>query len=188
MAGWEKYLLDATGANTDAPADAVEDTTARSLMSLVKGLKNYLKTLAGAVSAGKVGVSASQLPAALAAGGGLKVEGVAGGVAMPVAGAFYQATQPVSVALPATLVHSQKTIATAGTEEALGGNTTLTSGVRVKALHDNTGWVYVGLNPVSSTTGFVLDAGEEVFLEVANLATIFVDVSVNGEGVSYIGS
>ncbi len=37
-----------------------------------------------------------QLPAALAAGGGLKVEGVAGGVAQPVSGTFWQATQPVS--------------------------------------------------------------------------------------------
>jgi hypothetical protein len=36
------------------------------------------------------------LPAALAANGGLKVEGVAGGVAQPVSGTFWQATQPVS--------------------------------------------------------------------------------------------
>ena len=38
------------------------------------------------------------LPLALAAGGGLKVEGVAGGVAMPVSGTFYPGTQPVSIA------------------------------------------------------------------------------------------
>lgn len=94
----------------------------------------------------------------------------------------------VSVAAPAAIVHGQKTVATAGTEEALGSSTALTSGVRIKALHANTGWVYVGANPVTSTTGFVLDAGEEVFLEVANLATVYIDVSVNGEGVSYIGA
>jgi len=48
--------------------------------------------------------SASQLPAALAAGGGLKVEGVAGGVAQPVSGTFWQTTQPVSATqLPAAL-------------------------------------------------------------------------------------
>ncbi len=41
-------------------------------------------------------VSATQLPAALAANGGMKVEGVAGGVAVPVSGTFWQATQPVS--------------------------------------------------------------------------------------------
>lgn len=37
-------------------------------------------------------------PAALATSGGLKVEGVAGGVAVPVSGTFFQATQPVSLA------------------------------------------------------------------------------------------
>lgn len=41
-------------------------------------------------------VSATQLPAALAAGGGMKIEGVAAGVAVPVSGTFWQATQPVS--------------------------------------------------------------------------------------------
>ncbi len=38
------------------------------------------------------------LPTSLAAGGGLKVEGVAGGVAQPVSGTFFQTTQPVSAA------------------------------------------------------------------------------------------
>ena len=40
----------------------------------------------------------AKLPAALGANGGLKVEGVAGGTAVPVSGTFYQATQPVSAA------------------------------------------------------------------------------------------
>jgi hypothetical protein len=79
-------------------------------------------------------------------------------------------------------------VTTAGTEVTLGTTAALTSGIRVKAKHANTGWIYVGLNGVSSTTGFVLDAGEEVFLEVADRATVFIDSSVNGEGVSYIGN
>lgn len=92
-----------------------------------------------------------------------------------------------AVTLPSALVHGQKTVTTAGTEVALGASTALTSGVRVKALHANTGYVYVGANPVTSTTGFVLDAGEEVFVETDNLADVYIDVSVNGEGASYIG-
>lgn len=94
----------------------------------------------------------------------------------------------LTVAAAAAVVHGQKTIGAAGTEEALASSTALAAGVRVKALHANTGWVYVGAYPVTSTTGFVLDAGEEVFIEVDNLADVFIDVSVNGEGVSYIGS
>lgn len=93
-----------------------------------------------------------------------------------------------SITVPTAIVHGQTAVTTAGTEVALGSSTTLYSGVRIKALHGNTGWIYVGANPVTSTTGFVLDAGEEVFLEVANLATVYIDSSVNGEGVSYIGA
>lgn len=48
-------------------------------------------------------VSSTQLPAALAANGGLKIEGVAGGVAVPVSGTFFQGTQPVSIAAHVTV-------------------------------------------------------------------------------------
>lgn len=92
-----------------------------------------------------------------------------------------------SITLPTGVVHGQKTVTTGGTEEALGSSTALTSGVTVKALHGNTGMVYVGANPVTSSTGFVLDAGESIFIETDNLADIYIDVDTNGEGVSYIG-
>lgn len=93
-----------------------------------------------------------------------------------------------SVAIPTTIYHGQKTVTTAGTEVALAASQALLSGVRIKALAANTGIIYVGANPVTSTTGFALAAGEEVFVEVANLATVYIDSSVNGEGVSYIAS
>lgn len=110
---------------------------------------------------------------------------------LPVAIASNQSAVPTtvsSVAIPSTLVHGKTTVTTAGTEVALGASTTLLSGVHVKALSANTGLVYVGANPVTSTTGYQLAAGEEVFIEIANLATIYVDAAVNGEGVTYIGS
>ena len=93
-----------------------------------------------------------------------------------------------SVAIPSAVIHGQKAISTAGTEEALASSTALTSGVTVKALHANTGMVYVGADPVTSSTGFVLDAGESVFIEIDDLASVFIDVDTNAEGVSYIGS
>lgn len=107
---------------------------------------------------------------------------------IPVALASDQAL-PVGVfALPSTVVHGQKTVTTAGTQVALGSTTTLYRGVRIKALHGNTGWIYVGASSVSSADGFVLDAGEEVYVETGNLDDVYIDSSVNGEGVSYIGS
>jgi len=66
----------AKGATTDAPGSstAAEDATARTQITLEKAIKNIL-ILIGA-----------QLPAALAAHGGLKVEGVASGVVVPISG------------------------------------------------------------------------------------------------------
>lgn len=93
-----------------------------------------------------------------------------------------------SIAIPATFYMGQKAVTTAGTELVLASSQALLSGVTVKALHGNTGWIYVGTNPVTSSTGFVLDAGEQIFIEVDNLADVYIDSSVNGEGVSYIGS
>jgi hypothetical protein len=68
----------ALGATTDAVASIVDDetATARTGIGLWKAIKNLAIDLKSLLNGG--------LPAALAAGGGLKVEGVAGGVAQPV--------------------------------------------------------------------------------------------------------
>ena len=93
-----------------------------------------------------------------------------------------------SVAIPSSLSYGNTNVTTAGTEVALASSTALTSGVTVKAKASNTGLIYVGLNGVSSSTGFQLAAGEQIFIEIDNLATVYVDSAVNGEGVTYIGS
>lgn len=92
------------------------------------------------------------------------------------------------IAVPSTVVHGQNDVTTAGTEEALASTTALTSGVTVKAKSDNTGNIYVGANPVTSSTGFILAAGEQVFIETDDLANVYIDAAVSGEGVSYIGA
>ncbi len=94
----------------------------------------------------------------------------------------------LTVGIPSSLYHGQTTVTTAGTEVALGASQALLSGVTVKALHGNTGMIFVGANPVTSSTGFALAAGEQIFLEISNVATVYVDSSVNGEKVSWIGS
>ena len=52
----------------------------------------------------------------------------------------------------------------------------------------NTDDIYVGDSSVDSASGFVLAAGETLFVGVADLATIYVDSAADGEGVSYAGS
>lgn len=90
---------------------------------------------------------------------------------------------------PTTFYHGQKTVTTAGTEVALAPSQPLMEGIiTIKALHANTGWIYIGKDPVTSSTGFVLDAGERITLTTDNVADVFIDSSVNGEGVSWIAS
>ena len=90
---------------------------------------------------------------------------------------------------PTTLSNGQKTVTTSGTAEALVGSSTLTeSAVTVKALNGNTGIVYVGDSSVDSNNGYELSAGERISFEIDDLQKVYLDVSVNGEGVSWIAS
>jgi hypothetical protein len=93
---------------------------------------------------------------------------------------------PVSVALPTTIYSGVKAVAAAGTGEALASSQALKSGVIIKAHSTNTGTIYVGPEGVTAATGFRLSAGESVFVEVDNLADVWLDCSVSGEGVSFI--
>lgn len=82
----------------------------------------------------------------------------------------------------------KKTVTTAGAAEALGSQV-VNAPVTIKALLANTGTIYVGndgAGDVASTNGFELAAGDQITYEfVGNLASIWIDSSVNGEGVSF---
>jgi len=92
------------------------------------------------------------------------------------------------ITLPSTIYNGQKTVTTAGTRVVLATSQVLTSGVTVKAMSTNTGIIFVGNSGVTSSNGFRLSASAEVFIEIDNLATIYIDSSVNGEGVTYIAT
>lgn len=82
----------------------------------------------------------------------------------------------------------QKTVTAAGSEVQLAPSQLINGPVMVKALPGNTGIMYVGNvnGGVSSSTGIPLSAGEAmIFAFVGNLAEIWVDASVNGEGVAW---
>lgn len=82
----------------------------------------------------------------------------------------------------------QKSITTAGTAEKLGSQL-INGPLMVKALLANTGNIYIGNDgeDVSSALGLELDAGEVVIFDfIGNLANIWVDASVNGEGVAWL--
>lgn len=97
-------------------------------------------------------------------------------------------TDVESVAIPTAIYNGQNTVASAGTAEAIGSSQAILSGVTVKALAGNSGLVYIGNSGVDSANGFELAAGEQIFVEVANVATVYVDSATNDDGVSWIAS
>lgn len=109
----------------------------------------------------------------------LKVDGSA--VTQPVSG-----TVTTTESAPTTIYNGKKTVTTAGTRVVLAASQAVKS-VTIKALSTNTGFIYVGDTSVASTNGLQLEAGETISLDIANLNTVNLDSSVNGEGVTYIG-
>ena len=85
----------------------------------------------------------------------------------------------------------RKTVTTAGTAEALAVSTAAKA-VIITAETDNTGYVVVGGSTVvaalATRRGTPLNAGDSVTLEIDNLADIYLDVTVSGDGVTYIYS
>lgn len=83
----------------------------------------------------------------------------------------------------------QKTVATAGTAVALGLQQ-IGNALAIKALPGNTGTMYVGNDgngDVSNANGFPLkDEQVIIFDYVENLSSIYVDSTVNGEGVAWM--
>lgn len=84
--------------------------------------------------------------------------------------------------------HGVKTVTTAGTDLALAASTTAKI-VIIQAQTDNTSAVAVGASGVDATlatgTGIILYAGDVITLEIDNLADVYVDALVSGEGVRY---
>uniref|UniRef100_A0A6M3LAR4 Uncharacterized protein n=1 Tax=viral metagenome TaxID=1070528 RepID=A0A6M3LAR4_9ZZZZ len=92
-----------------------------------------------------------------------------------------------------TVRSGQTTVTTAGTAVRLSSATIRCTRVTIQALDGNTGAIYVGndgAGDVTSANGFVLGAtagtNDRLTLDVADLAKVWIDSAVNGEGVSWI--
>lgn len=80
------------------------------------------------------------------------------------------------------------TVTTAGTDVALASSTACKR-VTIQAQTDNTGLIAVGFTGVDYTeatgTGIILYPGDAYELDIDNLADIYIDASVSGDGVRY---
>jgi len=94
----------------------------------------------------------------------------------------------VRVLNPEQLIHGQVIIAAAGTDKPLGVSQVLVVGVTVKALSTNTNSIWVGIEGVSNATGYELAANEQIFIPVNNISFVWIDVTTNGEGATFIGN
>ncbi len=86
-----------------------------------------------------------------------------------------------------TIFDNQVTVTTAGTSVQLSGSSVPVRSVCIKAMTANTGKMYIGNSSVSATVGYELPNDSSICVEVNNLNLIYVDSSVNGEKVSYLG-
>ncbi len=93
--------------------------------------------------------------------------------------------------VPTALGDGRKTVAVAGTREALAGSTACKR-VLITAETDNspTGVVVVGSSTVvaslSTRRGFALYAGDWCEIETDNLADVYLDSTVSGDGVTFV--
>lgn len=89
-----------------------------------------------------------------------------------------------NTAIPTTITGGTKTVTTAGVAESLGASTTIKS-IYIRATSTNTGNIYVGGSGVSSANGIALAANDSVEIDIADLATVYIDSDINGEGVGF---
>jgi hypothetical protein len=80
-------------------------------------------------------------------------------------------------------------VATAGVATPLGDQI-INAPLTVKAMQTNTGLIYLGhdgAGSVADDSGFQLSAGDQItFRFIGNLASVLLDASVDGEGVTWL--
>jgi len=87
------------------------------------------------------------------------------------------------------LVDGRKTVATAGSAEPLSSSSVVVSWIIITAETNNTGVITVGASTVVATVairrGTPLYAGESATLYGVDLSEVYLDTTVNGDGVTY---
>jgi len=86
----------------------------------------------------------------------------------------------------APTLSGQITVTTAGT--AVQGTDAPGHTFALKPHHDNTDAIFVGnvSGDVTNANGFVLETGETLIVQVANLNQLYFDADVNGEKICWM--
>ena len=89
-----------------------------------------------------------------------------------------------------TIGTGRQTVTTNGTPVQLSGTSTATRRVFIQSETDNTGNIIVGDSNIESVVGsergIVLFTSQSIIIEIDNLNKVYIDSTVNGEGVAYL--
>jgi hypothetical protein len=109
------------------------------------------------------------------------------GVLLYTAPLLYASPQKVDlVPLKRIAAHGQRTVSLSGTEVSLHSSSVPVSSCAVKALAGNTGKLYLGANPVTTSTGYELSPGDAIVLDIDNTSDVYIDAATGGDGWSYV--
>lgn len=93
-------------------------------------------------------------------------------------------------ASPGVRAVGRQTVATAGTAVQLSSTSSECRGVMIQAETDNTGTIVVGDSSVvaalATRKGVALVAGDREYFPIDNLTDLYIDTTVNTDGVTYI--
>lgn len=104
--------------------------------------------------------------------------------ATALAAAMAAITVSVTPSIATSIGSGSKNVTTAGTRVQLATTTTCKK-VIITANVANTGTIWVGGSSVAANSGIPLVALQNVTLDISDLAAIWLDSTVNGEGVTY---
>jgi len=90
------------------------------------------------------------------------------------------------IVMPSALYSAQTTVGTSAV--AIGSSQAIKAGVTVTADPDNTNDIWVGPTGVTTGTGKRLRPGQSVFVQVANIATVFAISDAAAQAIDYIAS
>ena len=85
----------------------------------------------------------------------------------------------------------QTTVSSAGTRVQLSNVTNRVKFIKIKAIAANSGWAYVGVSDVASSTGYELSAGNSLELNFGEFGgsvpanVFYADSASNGDKVSW---
>lgn len=176
------------GGNSITVDGTITEANSTAILADTASIDTSASTVAGAVSGSEMQVDVvAPLPAGTAAIGKLAANS---GVDIGDVTINNVAASPVISNHSVTGIGDGiKTVTSAGTDVAIA-TTTAAVLVVVQAQTDNTGLIAVGATGVDATvatgTGIILSAGDSIPIPCDDLANVFVDATVSGDGVRFI--